>query len=322
MEYGRVPDLDKDVSRIVQGLTMVSVDRLDEAFELLDAVYAAGINTFDGAHVYGGGKCERAFGRWVAKRGLRDQVVILDKGCHPSGGRKRVTPDDLAADLDQCLERLGFDRIDMFALHRDDRSVDVGEIICALNEHVQAGKVRTIGASNWTHQRIAEANAYAEANGLAGFAFSSPNYGLAECYEDPWGETVTITGRANLPARQWYEKTGMAVFAWSSLAGGFFSGRFSRDNLDALTDDADKRCIRCFCREDNFRRLDRASELAAERNASIAQIALAYLLSGPLEVFALMAAHTPDQARANAQAANIKLTEPEIAWLDLRSDAR
>jgi len=320
MEYGSVPGVGKPISRVVQGLTMTSTDRVEESFELLDAVCQAGVNTFDSGHVYGGGKCDRVFGQWVASRGLRDKVVLLDKGCHHNADRKRVTPFDLRADLFDCLARLGFDYIDMFALHRDDPSVPVGPIIEAFNEHLAAGRIKAFGASNWSHRRIAEANEYAAARGLTGMAFSSPQYSLAECYEDPWGDTVAITGPANKDAQDWYRRTGMPVFAWSSLAGGFFSGRFRRDNLGSFQDPADQRCVRCFCREGNFQRLDRAEQLARSKGATPPQIALAYAIGGPLNAFPLMAAYTPDQARENAAAASIELTGEQIAWLDLRRD--
>jgi len=322
MEYARIDNVDKDVSRIVQGLIMLSEERLDEAFELLDGVYEAGINTFDGAYTYGRGRCNRAFGKWVAARGLRDEVVILDKGCHPDSERNRVTPADLAADLDECLDRLAFDHIDMYALHRDDESLPVAPIIDAFNEHVRSGRIRSFGASNWTHARIAEANRYARENGLTGFAFSSPNYSLAECHEEPWAGTVTITGSTNAPAREWYEQTQMPLFCWSSLAGGFFSGRFRPDNLETFTTDLDKICVRCYARNDNFARLARARTLANEKGATVPQIALAYVLSGPLNTFPLMAAYTPQQASENVKAIEIELAEEELTWLDLRSDER
>ena len=322
MECGEIADLDKPVSRIVQGLTMASTERLDETFEVLDAAYEAGINTFDGAHVYQGGASDSAFGRWVRSRGLREEIVLLQKGCHPYAGRPRVTPTDLAADLDECLQRLGFDYIDVFSPHRDDPAKPVGPIVEALNEHLQAGRIRAFGTSNWTHQRIQRANEYATARGLRGFAISSVHYSLAECYEPPWDGCLTITGQDGQAARHWYQQSQLPLFSWSSLSGGLFSGRFRRDNLRTFTDYDDTLCIRCYCREANFRRLDRAEELVKAKGATAAQIALAYALCSPMNIFPLMAAHTPHQARENAAAVDIKLTEQEIAWLDLRGERR
>jgi len=323
MKYGKIAGIDKPVSRIVQGTVMLSADDIEKTFELLDAAYEAGINTFDCAHVYGGGQCDRALGQWVRDRGLRDKIVLMDKCCHPNPDRRRVRPFDLTSDLHDCLARLKFDHIDILALHRDDESLPVGPIIERLNEHLREGKIGALGASNWTHQRIGEANEYASAHGMTGFAVSSPHFSLAERHADPWGvATLAITGTDGAEARQWYQGNQMVVMPWSALAGGFFSGRFTRDNLDSFTAEADLRCVRCYCGEDNFRRLDRAGQLAEEKGATVPQIALAYCVCGPMNCFPIMAAWTPRQARENAAAADIELSPAELAWLDLKSETR
>ena len=323
MKYGRISGIDKDASRVGQGLMMLRQDDMEGGFRLLDAVYGTGITLFDSAHGYGGGACDRVFGQWVRERHLRDKVVLLDKCCHPSGDRKRVTPADLTSELHDCLARLKFDHIDIFAFHRDDEALPVGPLVERMNQHIREGKILAYGASNWTHRRIAEANTYAEANGLAGFTVSSPHYSLAESIEDPWGGTSeTITGADNQDARDWYRATQMPLIPWSSLCGGFFSGRFRRDNLDSFTNGNDKRCVRCYCSEDNFKRLDRTEELGREKGASVAQIALAYMLCGPLNCYPLAASWTDGQAADNAKATDIELTPEEVAWLDLRRDTR
>ena len=322
MRYGSIAEIDKQVSRVAQGTMMLRSDDLDKCFALLDAVYATGVNTFDAGHVYGGGDCDRVFGQWVRQRKLRDKIVLMDKCCHHNADRKRVTPFDLTSDLHDCLARLGFDHIDIFAFHRDDPSQPVGPLIERLNEHVKEGKIAAFGASNWTHDRIAQANEYADSRSLMGFSVASPHYSLGRLIEPPWPDCVSITGDENHDARQWFRSTQMAMVTWSGLCGGFFSGRFRRDNLDSFTEGADLNCIRCYCTEDNFDRLDRAEQLAAEKNATVAQIALAYLICGPLNCFPLMAAWTPEQAAENAAAADIELTPDEISWLDLRSAAR
>lgn len=323
MKYGLIPGVDKKASHVAQGCVMLNTRDLDGSMRLLDAAYEAGINTFDSAHIYGGGECDRALGRWVAQRGLRDRIVLMDKCCHHNADRRRVTPFDLTADLHDCLARLKFDYIDVFATHRDDPTVPVEPIVERFNQHVREGKILAFGASNWTHQRLREANEFAAANGLKGFTVSSPHYSLAECIGDPWGGgSVSITAAANADARAWYEANTLALLPWSSLSGGFFSGRFRRDNLATFTDGGDQRCVRCYCCEDNFRRYDRAAKLAAERGATVPQIALAYTICGPFNCFPLMAAWTPEQARENAQAADIELSERELAWLDLRADDR
>ena len=220
MEYGKVKGIDKSVSRLVQGTVMVNSRELDYSFELLDAVHALGCNTFDTAHVYGGGDNERTVGRWVNERGLREKVVIIGKGAHHSGDRKRVTPFDISADLHDSLARFKFDYIDLYLLHRDDPDVPVGPIVERLNEHVDAGRIRAFGGSNWAHERVEEANEYAEGHGLVPFVASSPNFSLAEQVEEPWGGCISISGPGGEAARKWYEGLPVSGRRSSSMEGG------------------------------------------------------------------------------------------------------
>jgi aryl-alcohol dehydrogenase-like predicted oxidoreductase len=108
----------------------------------------------------------------------------------------------------------------------------------------------------------------------------------------------------------------MPLFAWSSLAGGFFSGRFTRDNLDTFEAYLDRICVETYCYEENFGRLDRAGVLAREKGLTVPQVALAYALDQPLEVFALVGCNTGEQFRANVEAGAVVLTPEEIAWLE------
>jgi aryl-alcohol dehydrogenase-like predicted oxidoreductase len=99
MTYGKVRGVDKPVSRLVQGTIPLTEDDLPGSLALLDAVYEHGCRTFDTAHGYGDGACERVLGTWINERGVRDEVVILGKGAHPYDGRQRVTPEDITSDL-------------------------------------------------------------------------------------------------------------------------------------------------------------------------------------------------------------------------------
>ena len=131
------------------------------SFDLLDNVYETGINTFDCAHLYGNGECERVFGKWLEDRGLRKEVVILTKCCHMNADRDRVTSFDISSDLHDSLARLRTNYIDLYLLHRDDLRVPVGPIVDTLNHYIGAGNLGVIGGSNWTHERIEWANLYA-----------------------------------------------------------------------------------------------------------------------------------------------------------------
>jgi aryl-alcohol dehydrogenase-like predicted oxidoreductase len=316
MNYAHVPGLAKPISRLVQGTVMVNGVDVDKEFALLDAIFELGCTTFDTAHVYGNGANERAVGQWVHDRGLREKVVIIAKGAHHNQDRKRVTPHDITADIYDSLARFKFDYLDLYILHRDDRSVPVGPIIEVLNEHQKAGRIRAFGGSNWSHQRFDEANRYAAEHGLTPFAASSPNLSLAEQVQEPWDGCVSIGGPKGKDSRAYYQAQQTPLFTWSSLAGGFFSGRFRRDNLETFTEYLDKLCVTSYCYEENFKRLDRAEELAQQKGLTLPQIALAYVMNQPLNVFALVGCQTAQEFKANMDAASVTLTLEEMNWLE------
>lgn len=322
MEYGTINGVNRPVSRIVQGTIPLNEDDLDGSFALLDGVWEAGCRTFDTAHGYGGGSCERVLGAWLKDRGVRDETVILGKGAHPYDGRERVTPEDITADLHESLGRMQVDFIDMYVLHRDNPKVPVGPIVDILNEHKQAGKIGVFGGSNWAASRVKEANEYAAAHDLEGFPISSPNFSLAVQIQPPWDGCLSISGEAGAADRAWYAEQGIPIFPWSSLAGGFFSGRFRRDNLDTFESYFDKLCVTSYCSDENFTRLDRVQELADRDGASIPQIATSYVHSQPMSVFALVGCQKPSEFVDNVGALGHKLSDDEIAWLELRSDER
>ena len=324
MRYGEIPGLKKPVARVIQGTTMIGSDLNEaESFALLDQVCELGCNTIDTAHVYSGGNSERLIGRWLQARGNRDQIVIITKGAAHSADRRRLTPFDIAADLHDSLARLRTDHIDLYLLHRDDPDVPFEPIMDALNEHLQAGRIQALGASNWSHQRIEAANAYARANDLAPFAASSPQFGLAESLAEPWPLCISISGPGGAAAREWYAQRQLPLLTWSPLAGGFFSGRFHRDNLHMFGErEWDEMAMRTYANEANFQRLDRASVLAEERGLTAAQVALAYMMNQPMNLFAVVGPHSSEKFKANIEASEVQLTPQEMDWLDLRSDSR
>ncbi len=319
MDYGHVPGVDKPISRLVQGTIMVREDDWPYSSAVLDAALDAGINTLDTARHYGNGN-EATVGRWVRERGLRDQVVIIGKGAHHSPERMRVTPADIAADLDESLTQLGLDAIDLYLLHRDDPDVPVGPIVEALNTHLRDGKIRAFGGSNWTHERIAEANAYALEHGLVPFVASSPQFSLAAQIEAPWRGCISISGPDRVEAQRWYRGNQMAVFAWSSLAGGFLSGGFDRNHDGVLPEEVAQRTRRSYGSDANYERLGRARILAAELDVTVPQIALAYALSQPLNLFALAGGESHEEIAANAAAVAVRLPPETLEWLDLRRE--
>jgi aryl-alcohol dehydrogenase-like predicted oxidoreductase len=318
MDVIHIPGLDKPLSRLVQGSTMIGSRNAEQSFELLDAVFALGCRALDTAHVYmppNLGDSERTVGKWLVSRGVREQLFIIGKGAHHNDDRQRVTPFDITADIHDSLARLQTDYIDLYLLHRDNPDVPVGPLVETLNEHYAAGRIRAFGGSNWTHTRIQAANDYAAAHGLQPFTASSPQFSLAEVMVDTFPGFVTLTRAANQPARDWYSANQMPVFAYWALAAGFMGGKFSADSPPK---EGDIRRL-CFHNPANYQRLDRARQLAAEHGVPLLAIAVAYVLNQPMNMFALIGAHNGSQFEDALKGARIKLDAKTVAWLDLRA---
>ncbi|WP_422660638.1 aldo/keto reductase [Paenibacillus sp. EC2-1] len=305
-----IKGLNKPVSVLMKGSDYFYHDNYEKAAANLDAYFASGGNSIDSAHIYCGGQSEEVIGRYMKERGNRDEWVILTKGAHHDHNGPRVTAKHIREDITTSFERLQTDFIDLYALHRDDPNIPVGEIVEALNEYVKAGTVGAIGVSNWTWQRIQAANEYADANGLAGFSFSSPNLSLAKPNEPFWSGCVS----ADEETCAWHEAQQLPLLSWSSQARGFFTGRFSpeiRDNADL---------VRVFYNDDNWERLERAKQLGASKGATAIQIALAYVLNQPFPTCALIGAQSEEELRSCEEGALIHLTTDEMNWLDLKTD--
>ena len=136
--------------------------------------------------------------------------------------------------------------------------------------------------------------------------------------EAPWDDCISITG-AHAAEQDWYRGERTPMFTWSTLSGGWFSGRLTRANQAEHMDTLYMRCYGC---EANFLRLERAAQFGKERGLSPAQVALAYVLNQDLNTFPLVAAFAPGEIRELAAAVDLKLTRQELDWLDLRSDCR
>jgi aryl-alcohol dehydrogenase-like predicted oxidoreductase len=320
MLYSKVAGIDKPLARLVLGTMIINSKELDKSFALLDAAVDLGYTTIDTAHVY---KSEWVIGQWMEERKNRDKIVLITKGAHPNPDRKRVTPFDITSDLYDSLARLRTDYIDIYLLHRDDPELPVGPVVEILNEHYRAGRIGSFGGSNWTHERIREANDYAKTHGLVGFTSSSPHYSLAEQVVEPWAAgCVAISGPGAKEAREWYTASGMPVFAYSSLARGFFSGRVSRKIYVKEQEVVDAVCRKAYCHEQNFQRLDRVETLAKEMGATVPKIALAYILNQKFNVFPIIGAVNRNELQANLEVLSVKLSPETLVWLDLESEER
>ena len=301
MKYGRLEGVTMPVSRLVMGVDNITT--MPHIFVMFDDFVERGGNTFDTAYVYGAA-CEKALGQWVKKRGVRDQVVILDKGAHTP----YCTPEDMTRQFTESLERLQMDYVDIYMMHRDNPEVPAGEFVDVLNEHVKAGRIRAFGGSNWTAERTDAANAYAKQKGLKGFAAVSNNFSLARLVEPPWGGCIASS---DAKSRAGHTKTQMPLMAWSSQARGFFAGRADPK------DRSDKELVRCWYSDDNFQRLERAQQMAKKRGVLLIQIALAYVLCQPFPTYALIGPRSLSEMRTSFGALDIDLGPEDLAWLNL-----
>src|SRR5438477_1893470 len=286
MRYGSIPGVGDRVSRLVLGSMVFSTEpkEFDNTCRLLDRFTAAGGTTVDTARIYARGSSESAFGQWLDRSGRRQDVIVLGKGAHHNSQtlERRVTPEAIHEDIDTSLREMRLETIDIYVLHKDDPDAEVGPIVEALNAEAGAGRIKVFGGSSWTPQRIAEANAYAAEHGLQPFSVSSPNLALAVPNEPMWEGCVSIAGDAE--ALAWYRQTRMPVFAWSAQARGFFSGRYRPELTEGATTDA-QNVIRTYYSAANWERYRRADELAELKGCTMRQVALAWVLQYPLEVF-------------------------------------
>ena len=134
---------------------------------------------------------------------------------------------------------------------------------------------------------------------------------------------LSISGARGSEARSWYAKTQMPLLVWSPLASGFFSGKFRRDNLHEFGErEWDEVVVRTYTKEENFQRFDRATALASEKGVTTAHVALAFVMSQPMNMYSVVGPHSAAKFKANIEAANIKLTPQEMDWLDLKNDNR
>ncbi len=307
MRHINIDGLEKSITQLVMGSDYFHPDRMEAVSQILDAYLEIGGNTIDTAYIYVGGNSEKAIGNWVAARGNRERINILTKGAHHNVNGPRVNKAAIDEELMISLERLQTDYVDLYALHRDDPNIEVGPIIEALNEHVEAGRIRAFGASNWTYQRLQEANDYAKEHGLRGFSFNSPNLSLAKAIEPYWAGCVS----ADAQTLAWHERTQLPLLSWSSQARGFFTGRFTsedRSNADL---------VRVFYNDENWERYRRAQELAKEKQVATIEIALAYVLNQPFPTCAIIGPQNEQEMISCQKGASIVLTKEEIQWLDL-----
>lgn len=305
MTYSRIAGVNKPISRLVMGMDNITF--APHLAVLFDDFFEHGGNCWDTAYMYGNGKCEPALGAWIKSRGLREQIVLLDKGAHTPF----CTPFDLTRQFKESLERLQTDYVDMYMLHRDNTDVPVGEFIDVLNEHHRAGQMKVFGCSNWSIARFEAANAYAKSKALQGFSAISNNFSLARMVNPPWSGCVAAS---DPESRAWLTKTQTPLLSWSSQARRFFVPGVADPN-----NRADGEMVWTWYCDDNFQRLARANELAKKKGVEAIHIALAYVLHQPFPTWALIGPRQLSELRSSLRGLEVELSAKDVAWLNLES---
>jgi 1-deoxyxylulose-5-phosphate synthase len=311
MKRRLIPGTDLEVSQLCYGTAGFGSAVTDEQVDaLLDGFRSAGGNFLDTAHVYamwcdaGAGASERAIASYLSRSGSRKEWIIGTKGGHPATpryprGDDYLSPEQIGSDIDDSLGWLNADVIDLYWLHRDDPQREVGEIIETLNAEIARGRIRHLGASNWTCARLEAANAYAAEHGLQPFVASQPQWSLAHREPFPMGRgNMVFLGREDA---DWHERTGLPVVCWTPTAGGYFAtGETKRKDID---------------NETTHGRLIRARQLAAELSCTPNQVALAYLMSHPFPAIPIIGTANLEHQTDAIGATEISLSREQVAWL-------
>jgi aryl-alcohol dehydrogenase-like predicted oxidoreductase len=242
---------------------------------LLDAFLDAGFNAVDTADVYSawipgneGGESEIEIGKWLKKSGKRDQVIIATKvGAELSKDKKGLKKDYIIKAAEDSLTRLQTDYIDLYQSHYDDTTTPVEETMQAYNQLVKEGKVRAIGASNVSVERIHESLKVSREKGLASYQTLQPEYNLFD------REQYEIT------TEPFVKEQNLGVISYFSLASGFLSGKYR--SVNDLKDSSRAGMVKKYLNERGFRILKALDEVAAQYNSKPAAIALAWLIARP-----------------------------------------
>lgn len=305
----RIGDSDLEVFPLVLGGNVFGWTADERAsVEILDSFVAAGANFIDTADGYSawepghtGGESETIIGNWVSARGNRDDVVIASKvSTHPQFAG--LAADNIRAAADASLARLRTDHIDLYYAHFDDESVPLEETIGALSQLVDAGKVRYIGISNYTPERIDEWFDVTAANGFHRAVALQPHYNLVERDFEQ--------GLRERAARE-----NIAVFPYFALASGFLTGKY-RDVAESVTDGPRAEDARPYFDERGRRVLGVLDAVAAARDVSVATVSLAWLRQQPTVVAPIASARTMEQLPDLLASVVLTLTDAELGSLD------
>ena len=314
MEYRNLGRTGLKVSQLCMGTMQFgwSVDE-KESHRILSHTYEAGINFIDTADMYSnwidgnpGGVSEEILGRWWKQAKIpRDRLVIATK----LRGEMSSRPNDSGLSrvhvmqaVEDSLRRLQTDYIDLYQTHWPDEETPIEETLRAMDDLVRQGKVRYIGASNYMAWELMAALWTSDKNGLARFDSLQPHYNLIERAE------------FEKELRDVCKKYEIGVIPYSPLAGGFLTGKYRKGK--ALPDSRRVEDLQHALTDKNFALIDKMDEIAKTLNASISQVALAWIMSDPVITSPIIGATSIKQLDENLGALNVKLSEEQKDVLD------
>ncbi|WP_410877987.1 aldo/keto reductase [Myroides sp. DW712] len=281
-----------------------------ESLRMLDELHEQGINFIDTANSYShwvdgnvGGESERILGKWFMESKKRQDVVLATKvGGGMQGVEKGLTRQQILDGVDASLQRLRTDYIDLYYSHHDDLNVGIEEIMGTFQELIQAGKVRTLGASNLSKERLIESNQVAEAKGWTPYIALQPLYNLydRETYESEYKELVT--------------DKKLAVMPYFALASGFLSGKYK--TAADLEGSARKMMVEHYLNERGLNILDTLAQIAQKHQVTSAEVAIAWLLHQPTITAPIVSATNAKQLQSLVRATQVKLDSDDLTRLD------
>lgn len=284
-------------------------------FALLDAFVDAGFNLVDTADAYSawvpgnqGGESETLIGKWFARSGKRDKVVLATKVAKWAE-RPGLSADNINAAVEDSLRRLQTDVIDLYQAHEDDESVPLESTLAAFARLIEQGKVRAIGASNYSAQRLADALKVSADYHLPRYETLQPEYNL---YDRAGYETALE------PLAQ---REGLGVISYYSLASGFLSGKY-RHADDAVKSSARGRTVvDRYLNPRGLALLEALDDIASRHAATASQVALAWLIARPSISAPIVSATGVEQLQELLKAADLTLSAQDVAELDAAGDA-
>jgi len=280
------------------------------SFEVLDAFFAGGatmIDTADAYYAYApgnvGGESETIIGQWMKARGNRDKIQVATKvGLLEINGEKGLKPETIEAGVEASLRRLQTDFIDLYYAHSDDETVPQEDVVRTFDKLVQAGKVRLLGASNFSQARLESALQISDEEGLAGYSVYQPQLNLMAANAFP------------AKYREFCAKRKMGVLTFFALASGFLTGKYRK--REDIENSSRSLALSRYFNARGEAVLSALDQVSSETGATQAQIALAWIIATPGIAGPIVSATSVEQVQTLLPAISLKLSAEQMASLD------